>query len=99
MYKTHRTPINPNFLNISFIHVLVTEFILKTGFHKAESDVKFEFNSLFNIWITVYVFVLAFYFNLCTRILNDYVNLKTPQINNVPNYSNEGNDWFKNNVC
>lgn len=35
----------PNFLNI-----LLTEIILKTGFNKAESDAKFEFNSLFRTY-------------------------------------------------
>lgn len=38
-------PKNPNFLNI-----LLTEIILKTGFNKAESDAKFEFNSLFRTY-------------------------------------------------
>lgn len=35
----------PNFLNI-----LLTEIILKTGFNKAESDAKFEYNSLFRTY-------------------------------------------------
>lgn len=65
-------PKNPNFLNIS-LHVLVTEIILKTGFHKAESDVKFEFNSLFRIYGYQYMYI-CIYFSILFQFMYRYTD-------------------------